>query len=282
MISCRLLWIMALALIQAVQPTIWPCSILCTGHATPSYTMLHHVTSVLVCGAVRPFFWMLHHSLNFTQFQFHLQLITKYNKHRKRLNYLNSPRYKASSGALVFGAGTVQWAWGLDNFHDAVTGMNNMWESEHLATYNDHQWSINDWLTLEFVIVCGFFLEPLPDSIFLGSQVQHTNRCGPFWSWSSGAASNIVTCLSVRSSRFMGFKRNLRPFDMNASSFAKWFQTGLHRGTEDQEEMWRELFFTVLYSTVDLQKSCHWRTVDPSHLASPCCCAKEPFCWHGY
>ncbi|CAE7151794.1 unnamed protein product [Symbiodinium pilosum] len=39
--------------------------------------------------------------------------------------------YKAKSGALVFGAGTVQWAWGLDNFHDAVTGMNNMWESEY-------------------------------------------------------------------------------------------------------------------------------------------------------
>jgi len=40
--------------------------------------------------------------------------------------------YKAkSSGALVFGAGTVQWAWGLDNFHDSVTGMNNMWESEY-------------------------------------------------------------------------------------------------------------------------------------------------------
>eukprot|EP00438_Fugacium_kawagutii_P001343 Skav226327 [mRNA] locus=scaffold3301:697255:705085:- [translate_table: standard] len=40
-------------------------------------------------------------------------------------------QYKASSGALVFGAGTVQWSWGLDNFHDAVTGMNNMWESEY-------------------------------------------------------------------------------------------------------------------------------------------------------
>jgi Domain of unknown function (DUF4082)/Bacterial Ig-like domain/Bacterial Ig domain/Purple acid Phosphatase, N-terminal domain len=26
--------------------------------------------------------------------------------------------YKASSGALVFGAGTVQWSWGLDNQHD--------------------------------------------------------------------------------------------------------------------------------------------------------------------
>jgi len=39
--------------------------------------------------------------------------------------------YKAKSGALVFGAGTVQWAWGLDNFHDSVTGMNNMWESEY-------------------------------------------------------------------------------------------------------------------------------------------------------
>ena len=27
--------------------------------------------------------------------------------------------YRAPSGALVFGAGTVQWAWGLDNHHDA-------------------------------------------------------------------------------------------------------------------------------------------------------------------
>ena len=26
--------------------------------------------------------------------------------------------YRHSSGALVFGAGTVQWAWGLDNIHD--------------------------------------------------------------------------------------------------------------------------------------------------------------------
>jgi hypothetical protein len=50
MICCRLLWIMALALIQAVQPTIWPCSILCTGHATPSYTMLHQCWSVELCG----------------------------------------------------------------------------------------------------------------------------------------------------------------------------------------------------------------------------------------
>lgn len=28
--------------------------------------------------------------------------------------------YRASSGALVFGAGTVQWAWGLDSNHDGV------------------------------------------------------------------------------------------------------------------------------------------------------------------
>ena len=27
--------------------------------------------------------------------------------------------YKAPSGALVFGAGTVQWSWGLDDFHDS-------------------------------------------------------------------------------------------------------------------------------------------------------------------
>src|SRR6185295_16951949 len=26
--------------------------------------------------------------------------------------------YKATSGALVFGAGTIQWAWGLDSEHD--------------------------------------------------------------------------------------------------------------------------------------------------------------------
>ena len=31
--------------------------------------------------------------------------------------------YRARSGALVFGAGTVQWAWGLDNFHDNNTGV---------------------------------------------------------------------------------------------------------------------------------------------------------------
>lgn len=28
--------------------------------------------------------------------------------------------YKVSSGALVFGAGTVQWAWGLDTYHDGT------------------------------------------------------------------------------------------------------------------------------------------------------------------
>ena len=26
--------------------------------------------------------------------------------------------YRASSGALVFGAGTIQWGWGLDQYHD--------------------------------------------------------------------------------------------------------------------------------------------------------------------
>ena len=31
--------------------------------------------------------------------------------------------YRAASGALVFGAGTVQWTWGLDNFHDNWTGI---------------------------------------------------------------------------------------------------------------------------------------------------------------
>ena len=31
--------------------------------------------------------------------------------------------YRAKSGALVFGAGTVQYSWGLDNFHDTWTGL---------------------------------------------------------------------------------------------------------------------------------------------------------------
>jgi hypothetical protein len=31
--------------------------------------------------------------------------------------------YKAPSGALVFSAGTVQWAWGLDPHHDTETGI---------------------------------------------------------------------------------------------------------------------------------------------------------------
>jgi hypothetical protein len=31
--------------------------------------------------------------------------------------------YRAKSGALVFGAGTVQWSWGLDAHHDSVNGM---------------------------------------------------------------------------------------------------------------------------------------------------------------
>ena len=108
--------------------------------------MLQHVTpvntsvSLWSCAALFldavPFTQFHSISLKFAQVQFRSQLSKQ---HRNRLNFLNSPRYKASSGALVFGAGSVQWAWGLDNFHDAVTGMNNMWESEHLATCNDHQ-----------------------------------------------------------------------------------------------------------------------------------------------
>ena len=30
--------------------------------------------------------------------------------------------YRAASGALVFGAGTVQWSWGLDSNHDSKFG----------------------------------------------------------------------------------------------------------------------------------------------------------------
>ncbi len=33
--------------------------------------------------------------------------------------------YRASSGALVFGAGTVQWAWGLDSRHDRASTQSN-------------------------------------------------------------------------------------------------------------------------------------------------------------
>ena len=33
--------------------------------------------------------------------------------------------YKALSGALVFGAGTVQWSWGLDATHDDPLGVGN-------------------------------------------------------------------------------------------------------------------------------------------------------------
>jgi len=39
--------------------------------------------------------------------------------------------YRATSGALVFGAGMVQWAWGLDNFHDTPTGVINLIENEY-------------------------------------------------------------------------------------------------------------------------------------------------------
>jgi len=35
----------------------------------------------------------------------------------------NLTLYRARSGALVFGAGTCQWSWGLDNFHDNYTGV---------------------------------------------------------------------------------------------------------------------------------------------------------------
>ena len=37
---------------------------------------------------------------------------------RRRRPRTTSPMYRAPSGALVFGAGTVQWSWGLDGNHD--------------------------------------------------------------------------------------------------------------------------------------------------------------------
>ncbi len=42
--------------------------------------------------------------------------------------------YRASSGALVFGAGTVQWPWGLDSTHDRGNGATNL--SMQQATVN--------------------------------------------------------------------------------------------------------------------------------------------------
>src|SRR6185503_5908151 len=38
--------------------------------------------------------------------------------------------YRAASGALVFSAGTVQWAWGLDGHHDRSTGLKPEQEDE--------------------------------------------------------------------------------------------------------------------------------------------------------
>ncbi|MCG8467418.1 MAG: Ig-like domain-containing protein, partial [Gemmatimonadetes bacterium] len=35
----------------------------------------------------------------------------------------NATLYRTSSGALVFGAGTLQWSWGLDEHHDTSTGV---------------------------------------------------------------------------------------------------------------------------------------------------------------
>jgi len=35
----------------------------------------------------------------------------------------NSTMYRAPSGALVFGSGTLQWSWGLDENHDTATGV---------------------------------------------------------------------------------------------------------------------------------------------------------------
>jgi hypothetical protein len=39
--------------------------------------------------------------------------------------------YRASSGALVFSAGTVQWAWGLDGHHDRSTGVKRELEERY-------------------------------------------------------------------------------------------------------------------------------------------------------
>ena len=48
------------------------------------------------------------------------QLLTDFGSHYKQADTTHSmTMYKASSGALVFGAGTIQWSWGLDTNHDS-------------------------------------------------------------------------------------------------------------------------------------------------------------------
>ena len=37
--------------------------------------------------------------------------------------------YRHASGALVFGAGTAQWSWGLDDFHDSSAGGTEPWRA---------------------------------------------------------------------------------------------------------------------------------------------------------
>ena len=44
--------------------------------------------------------------------------------------------YRASSGALVFGAGTVQWSWGLDSDHDGGDGLADPDVNMQQATVN--------------------------------------------------------------------------------------------------------------------------------------------------
>ena len=44
--------------------------------------------------------------------------------------------YRTSKGSLVFGAGTVQYVWALDPFHDSPTGLPNMVENVYDTRLN--------------------------------------------------------------------------------------------------------------------------------------------------
>ncbi|HEX2587309.1 MAG TPA: N,N-dimethylformamidase beta subunit family domain-containing protein [Gaiellales bacterium] len=62
--------------------------------------------------------------------------------HRVGLAWLDGPAthhltlYRASSGALVFGAGDIRWSWGLDATHDEATAQSRIDPSIQQATVN--------------------------------------------------------------------------------------------------------------------------------------------------
>merc|ERR1712100_470389 len=56
-----------------------------------------------------------------------------------------SAEAKAGPGPLIFGAGTVQWVWGLDAYHDSPGGMPNNVENEYATRVNKDLNGAPDW-----------------------------------------------------------------------------------------------------------------------------------------